>query len=119
MSGEDSYKIELGRGGLIGNSKMVALCFGNQVVILDNPIIERSSYKVEVDYYKHQSGFPSMTDFSIPLNQKIILDITLTGSEGRFIVGTEEGFTQRLLTEDITILQMIRLVREKLEKRKI
>lgn len=114
-----SGKIQLGRGSLVGNSKAVALCFGNQVVVLDNPIIKTSSYSVQVKYFEHKSGFPSMTDLCIPMDQEIILEVTLTGSEGRFFYEVEKGFIQRLLTEDITTLQMIRLVREKLEKRKI
>lgn len=121
MSGKDVANISMGRGKIIGNGKVVAMCYEDQqmIILLKNPTLLTSTFSVHTDFYRHYSGFPPINDVTYPINEVFKFEMTLEGHEGEVFVNAEPGLIQRLLTEDITTLQMIRLVREKLEKRKI
>lgn len=123
MSGDT---LHLGRGGIVGNGKFVALCFDtfgmqDTICILNDPILTSSSLTVNTEFYEHRSGFGGIhvPDMIVPINHSLEFDLHLVGSRGQIFTDVEKGFKERLLTEDITTAQLIRLVREKLEKREI
>ena len=121
MSGD---KLILGRGGIVGNGKVVALCFdgiGDTICVLEDPILTSTVLTMNTDFLEHHSsmhGYQQL-DAIVPVRHSFEFDLHLIGSRGTIFHDVEKGFKERLLTEDITTLQMIRLVREKLEKRKI
>ena len=85
-------------GGIVGNGKTLALCLWDtkMIYLLKNPYLRNCSLSIGYDF-------------------EISFDISLYGSMVE-IVEDEPGLIQRILTEDITPLQMTRLVREKLSK---
>lgn len=102
-----------GRSGIIGNGKVIAICCWDDksVYLIKNPYLTSITVGLNHDIIEHTSyGAKTIEPYGL---LDVNFDLSLLGREID-VVSNEPGLIQRLLTEDISIKQMVRLVREKL-----
>lgn len=105
-----------GNSGIIGNGKIIAVCCWDDtsIYLIKDPYLTNVTLGVNHNIIEHEL-------FGVRHRESLGLldlnfDMSLRGREIE-ILKNEPGLIQRLLTEDVTIRQMVRLVREKLGER--
>ena len=100
-------------GGIIGNGKNIALCLDGSIYLLKDPYLRQWTINASCDPI--DCTVYGGERFVIPGFQTCSFDIGIVGGDVD-VVSNDPGLIQRLLTEDITTRQMVRLVREKIAK---
>lgn len=104
-----------GSDGIIGNGKVLAICTydDSSIYLLKDPFLKSTTMSIS-------HGMIDVSSiYGIRQRERGLsrchFDLSIVGHDVK-LVKNEPGLVQRLLTEDISILQMVRLVREKLDK---